>query len=60
VARGVAEALHAVGYVGNESFSTATKPGSARGLRRFERDLRQNEGHTLVTKELCDWLTKRF
>jgi hypothetical protein len=20
----------------------------------------QNEGHTLITKELCDWLTERF
>jgi hypothetical protein len=34
-------------------------PDGARGLHAFK-VASQNEGHTLLTQELCDWLTNQF
>jgi hypothetical protein len=34
-------------------------PGAAGGLHAFK-VASQNEGHTLLTRELCDWLTNQF
>ena len=34
-------------------------PDGASGLHAFK-VASQNEGHTLLTQELCDWLTEQF